>query len=83
MSVHAIRDKPPVTDVPGQLRKLADDIEAENYGEVAAAVVVLEAMTLPIFGFGGADPKNASELLACAQQKLLLIRMNYMQAIPT
>ena len=63
-------------DVPQMLRKLADDIENSNYGPVHSAAVVLEAPGLPVFGFGQADPANASELFACAHHKLLLDRLN-------
>jgi hypothetical protein len=63
-----------LSDVPAMLRQLADDLENGKYGKAIGAVVVLEATGLPVLGFGSADPVNASELLACAHQKLVMQR---------
>jgi hypothetical protein len=65
----------PFSDVPGLLRELADAIEAGAHGKVYAAAVVLESPGMPVFGYGRADPVNASELFACAHQKLVLARL--------
>jgi hypothetical protein len=60
----------PLSDVPGHLRKLADDIERGEYGDVRAAIVVIEqdgdggTVSAESFGFGSdADPVRAAGLL--------------------
>lgn len=73
-------DEPPLGDVPAMLRKLAGDIEANVYGPVAAAAVVLEAKEMPIFGYGRADPVNASELFSAAHYKLVRARLQHLEA---
>lgn len=65
----------PLDDIPAMLRRLADDIESDAYGEVHGAAIVLEAVGMPVFGYGRADPQNASELFACAHQKMVLARL--------
>ena len=57
------------------LRRLADSIEANRYGDVQGAAIVLEATGMPVFGYGSASPVNASELFACAHQKMVLARL--------
>jgi hypothetical protein len=68
-------DALPLWDVPAMLRRLAKHIEEGEYGEVHSAAVVLEAPGMPVLGFGRGDPVNASELFACAHQKLVLARL--------
>jgi len=70
-----------LSDVPALLRKLADDIEANKYGHVHAAGVVLEAAELPAFGFGAnGQPQNVSELFAMAHTKLIHQRLSYIES---
>lgn len=57
-------------DVPEMLRRLADSVEAGEYGEVTEAVVVMPGDALEVFGFGTADGNYAHYLLACGQRKL-------------
>lgn len=39
-------------DVPGKLRRLADDVERGAYGTVLGCAVVLDADGIELFGFG-------------------------------
>lgn len=39
-------------DIPGKLRRLAEDIEQGSYGEAHACAVVLDAEKIELFGFG-------------------------------
>lgn len=58
-----------LADVPGRLRQLADEVERGDYGQVPAAVVVLEladdgATSAATFGFGAsADVVRSAGLL--------------------
>lgn len=62
-------------DIPAMLRRLADNIEFGEYGEVRAAAVVLDAPQMPVFGYGCADAPLANELFATAHHKLTLARL--------
>lgn len=79
MTVHALPT--PLSDIPAMLRKLADAIEANQYGHCPGVVVVLEAAQLPVLGYGSADPTNASELLACAHLQLVSMRKNHLESL--
>ncbi len=73
-AVSSIRTKPPLTDIAGQLRVLADRIEA---GELAprAAYVVMHCDDPPpcVFGFGEvATPHAIAGLLQQAGVYMLL-----------
>ena len=57
-------------DVPAMLRRLADDIEAGEYGEVQETAVVVSGAELEVFGFGTADGAVTHYMLGCAMQKL-------------
>lgn len=58
-----------LVDLPAKLRQLADDVEKGEYGEARTCIVVLDAATLEVFGFGAeADGTVAHYLLACAQR---------------
>jgi hypothetical protein len=57
-------------DIPAMLRRLADDIEAGEYGEVREAVCVTHGSGLDVFGFGSADGTVSHYLLCCAARKL-------------
>lgn len=49
-----LRESPSLNDIPGMLRKLAEDIEAGVHGDVSSAYVLLpaEGDYPKIFGFG-------------------------------
>ena len=55
-------------NVAQQLRNIADEIEAGEYGPVNEGVLVIEGCT--VFGLGGADGTVAHYLLARGQRKL-------------
>lgn len=57
-------------DVPAMLRKLADDMEAGEYGRVMEAAVVISGNELNLFGFGTADGTVAHYLFCCAARKM-------------
>lgn len=61
-----------VLDVPATLRKIADGIEAGEFGEAVACTVVLDAHSLEVFymGSGEAGP-NAHLLLHAGAAKML------------
>lgn len=60
-----------LADLPQKLRDLADAIEDGHFGDASECLVVLNADTLSVFGFGAeADGTVAHYLLACAQRKL-------------
>ncbi len=67
-TIHAIPVK--LQDIPAMLRKLADDVEAGEYGKVMEATVVTSGDRLDVFGFGGADGTVAHYLLCCGARKL-------------
>lgn len=53
MSVHALPIDTPLTDVPGRLRKLAQQIEAgEQPGRIAIVVTVDDDGRTHLYGFG-------------------------------
>ena len=57
MKVVPIRDgAPALTDIPGMLRKMADDIEAGSHGEVTSAFLLLPVPDdyPKLFGWGDA-----------------------------
>lgn len=71
----AIRDAAPaLTDIPGMLRKLADQIEAGEQGEVTSAILLL-----PVDGdyprvFGWGDVENINHpALQCEMAKMWLL----------
>lgn len=66
-TVVELRPGPPLTDVPGMLRKLANDIEVGDYGEVASAMVLIpQDGDFPlVFGFG--DATNERQPLVTLQ----------------
>jgi hypothetical protein len=49
------------------MSEMADAIERGDHEGIRGAVVVLDAPTMPVFGFGNAPPVVATELLACAR----------------
>lgn len=57
-------------NIPEALRRVADQIEAGEFGEAKAAVVVLESDDLDVFGIGTADASMSHYLLSCAQRRL-------------
>lgn len=60
-----------LADLPQKLRDMADAIEQGHYGDAKECVIVLNANSLEVFGFGaGTDGTVAHYLLACAQRKL-------------
>lgn len=68
-SLHALPSAK-LQDVPAMLRRLADDIEANEYGAVKEAVVVTSGDGLDVFGFGSADGTMSHYLLCCAARKM-------------
>lgn len=68
-SLHALPSVK-LQDVPAMFRKLADDIEAGEYGEVREAVAVVSGEALEVFGFGTADGTVTHYMLGCAMHKL-------------
>jgi hypothetical protein len=57
-------------DIPAMLRKLADEVERGEHGEVVECAVVTSGDGLNVFGFGGADGRVAHYLLCCGARKL-------------
>lgn len=57
-----------LTNVAQQLRAIADQIDAGEYGEVTEGALVLPG--LHVFGLGGADGTVTHYLLARGQRKL-------------
>ena len=57
-----------LTNVAQQLRAIADEIDAGQYGGVVEGALVLEG--IHVFGLGGADGPVAHYLLARGQRKL-------------
>ena len=70
-SVHLLRESN-LLDVPGTLRRIADSIEAGEYGVVGGATVVLDGDGLEVFyaGTGEAAP-NAHLLLHAGAAKMM------------
>lgn len=52
------------------LRRLADDIEAGEYGQVSEAAVVTNGDRFNVFGFGTADGTVTHYLFGCGMAKL-------------
>lgn len=67
--VHTLYDAS-LHDVPAMLRKIADNIEADKYGGIGSAVLVMMGKQLTVHGFGKADAGDVSLLLGAAQLKL-------------
>lgn len=58
MTIALIRDGAPLlTDIPGQLRQLADAIAAGDHGEITSAIVLLprDNEYPDVFGWGAVD----------------------------
>jgi len=60
MTVIELRKAPLVNDIPGQLRQMADAIEAGEHGDVTTALFLLPvAGDWPeVFGWGDVDGEN-------------------------
>jgi hypothetical protein len=71
-NIHKL-DSAVLSDIPGVLRSIANEMEKGNYGKVMAGVVVLECDTnvLEIFGMGAAEKHRAIALMAGGQQILI------------
>lgn len=69
--------KATLSDIPRILRSIADQMEAGDYGNVVAGIVVLEESPgkLHLFGGGAADDHRAVSLIAGAQQ--IMIQRTY------
>lgn len=50
-------------DIPSMLRKLADDIEANEFGPVGEAAVVIMGDTLEVFGWGEIQDGSSSAVM--------------------
>ncbi len=68
-TIHALPSAE-LQDIPAMLRKIADWIEAGEYGEVREAALVASGAELEVFGLGRADGTVTHYLLACGQRKL-------------
>lgn len=55
-------------DIPTNLRKLADAIEAKEYGDVTQCALVLFGAGTSVFAFGNCDLSQAHLLLAMGQR---------------
>ena len=63
-------NKPSLLDTPATLRGIADKIEAEEYGIVSGAAVVLDSEDNQTFGAGMCDPSRAHILFAKGMRKI-------------
>jgi hypothetical protein len=75
MEVVQLREgRPPLTDIPGRLRLLADQIEAGEHGDVAGALVLLPRPSdyPSIFGFGDVEGEN-HPMIVCELAKHVFI----------
>ena len=64
-------DRATIESASKVLRAISDEIDAGKYGDVAAAVVILDGNELTLFGSGDANPYKAVWLLEAAKQELL------------
>jgi len=53
------------------LRRIADEIEKDKYGQVKSAVLILEGEALNVFGTGCADWHRAIALLRLGEHHLI------------
>jgi hypothetical protein len=60
MKVVPLRDKPPLTDIVGRLRRLADDIEAGEQGDVPGILVLIprDGGYPTVIGYGDVEGEN-------------------------
>ncbi len=58
-------------NVVGQLRQLADSIEADEFGEVTQMVVCFSAQDIEIRSYGRCDAGGVMFLMELAKHKLL------------
>ena len=64
--------KATLADIPRVLRAIADEIEANAYGNVVSAAVVINSDAgLHTFGAGAADGPNAIAMFTAAAHKLI------------
>lgn len=70
--VHTLYDAA-LDDVPAMLRKMADRIEANGYGDISRATLVLFGDQLTVHGFGRGDVGDTFLQLAAAQLRLASI----------
>lgn len=68
--LHVI-ERPSLENVPAMLRRIADKIEAGEYGDITEAVLVTNGAEIDVFGLGNADGTVAHYLLCAAAQKML------------
>lgn len=74
-----LTNAPSLRDVPNRLRKLADDIEAGEYGEVPTVFVVVPKMDdyPDVFGYGdNCEQNDVIVALALAHHNFLSMRMS-------
>lgn len=66
-------DSAVLADIPNVLRSIADELEAGEYGQITAGVVVLQEQSnaLNLFGLGAADQHRAVAILAGATQTMV------------
>lgn len=57
-------------DVPATLRAIADAIDADEYGDVVQASIVMQTHQTLVFHLGEGDAADAHLLFACAQRLL-------------
>lgn len=68
-TIHALPSAE-LQDIPSMLRKIAEAIEAGEYGDVTEAAVVTNGDEIQVFGLGRADGTVTHYLLACGQRRL-------------
>lgn len=64
-------DRATIESASSVLRAIADRIDAGEYGEVRAAVLILDADEIAVFGAGDASQYKAVWMLESAKQELL------------
>lgn len=57
-------------DVVAMLRRLADQIESGDYGQVCETVVITSGERFEVFGFGTCDGTTAHYMMAKGMSKL-------------
>jgi len=64
-------DRATIEDASKVLRAIADEVDSGKYGKVKAAVVILDADELALFGAGDAAQYKAVWMLEAAKLELL------------
>lgn len=69
---------PPLTDIAGMLRAIADQIESGTFGVVPQAVLLLDQIEGPptVHGIGQSSAEGALRILACGTAEMVRILSN-------